>query len=300
MLLSSLPPKIALPFANNASASNVRAIPTPSQQGILQGAASFYDGFPPTCFIPTTSGGTPPFGQDFNGLLNQVTAWNRWQAAGGTVAFDGTFSQAVGGYPYGAIVQSTVTGKLWLNITDGNTTNPDANGAAGWILIYTANFNGGTSAAFANVLFKAFKTSNQALGAQTLTPVTWQTPATNAPPSFASSWDGTTITIGVAGRYRIKAMLNISVNVSGGYVEIDTHIYKNGAALRGGEMTANVGSTAWYGIAAVDTIEDLIVGDQIVIKAIAAATNFNNSQIVYQTADGSNESDTMFEIYRLS
>jgi hypothetical protein len=135
MLLSNLPAKFPVPFANAAGASYIRPIPVPTQVGITPGAASLADGFPQICFIPTTSNGIPPAGQDLNGILNQITAWNRWQNAGGTVPYDATFSAAIGGYPYGAIVQSTVSGKLWMSVVDGNTTNPDS-GGSGWVTAF--------------------------------------------------------------------------------------------------------------------------------------------------------------------
>ncbi|MDP4023716.1 hypothetical protein Q8W71_13855 [Methylobacterium sp. NEAU 140] len=135
MQASQLPAKLTIPFANAAGAGFIRSVPTASQIGINSGAASYTDGFPPVCFSPVGSGGIPPAGQDFNGVLNAITAWTRWQAAGGTVPFDSAFALAVGGYPKGAIVQSTASGVLWLNTADGNSTDPDGGGAANWVRI---------------------------------------------------------------------------------------------------------------------------------------------------------------------
>lgn len=132
MQLSNLPAKIARIWANAASVAYVRPIPAASQQQITPGAASFDDGFPPACFLSTTSGGIPPAGADFNGIIQQITAWNRWQAAGGTVPYDQTFANAIGGYPYGAIVQSKTPGKLWFSTADQNSTDPDSSSAANW------------------------------------------------------------------------------------------------------------------------------------------------------------------------
>jgi hypothetical protein len=134
MQYSQLPSKFPVPFANSAGSGYKRTIPTASQIGILAGAASLTDGFPPLTFQPVGSGGIPPFGQDFNGLLNLVTAWSQWQQAGGTVNYDAAFSTQIGGYPAGAIVKSSVTsGLLWFNTVDNNTTDPDGGGAAGWL-----------------------------------------------------------------------------------------------------------------------------------------------------------------------
>ena len=131
MLVSSVPAKISLPFGANAGGSYIRSIPTPSQIGITNGAASFNDGFPPWCF----NAGGAPSGLDFNGVLNQITAWNRWQAAGGPVYYDATFASNIGGYPAGAVVSSVSTqGQFWLNQLDNNSSNPDT-GGANWLLL---------------------------------------------------------------------------------------------------------------------------------------------------------------------
>src|SRR5574337_2127576 len=129
MLNSSIPNKFPLRWAQNAGGAYIRSIPTTSHVGIQNGAASLNDGFPPLCFQPMGSGGTPPWGEDTNGILNQITAWNQWQQAGAAVQYDGTFSTAVGGYPKHAVVCSTATlGLFWYNTVDNNTTNPDSGG----------------------------------------------------------------------------------------------------------------------------------------------------------------------------
>lgn len=126
------PSKFPIPWANSAGTSYIRSIPTSSQTGVTPGAASLQDGFPPLTFTPISAGGIPPFGQDMNGILNQVTAWLRWLQAGGAVGYDSNFQTAIGGYPSGAIVGSTkIPGLLWRSIVDNNTSNPDS-GGAGW------------------------------------------------------------------------------------------------------------------------------------------------------------------------
>ncbi|ENN86086.1 hypothetical protein RHSP_32139 [Rhizobium freirei PRF 81] len=133
MQLSQIPNKFAIPFANNAGAGYIRAIPQASQIGITNGAASLTDGFPPLNFLPVGSGGVPPFGQDMNGILNQITLWAQWQAAGGSGIFDSAFSTAIGGYPRGATLESTTAGQFWVSSIDNNTNNPDSN-PTGWVL----------------------------------------------------------------------------------------------------------------------------------------------------------------------
>jgi len=131
---SGIPTKFPIPWANSAGGGYVRAIPVASQVGIMNGAASLADGFPPSTFLPISSGGSWPFGQDFNGIVKQITQWLQWIQAGGPVAYDSAFQTAIGGYPNGAVVASAVTAGLsWRSTADNNTTNPDT-GGAGWVL----------------------------------------------------------------------------------------------------------------------------------------------------------------------
>lgn len=133
MQSSSAPAKFPIPFANATVAPYTRPIPQASQIGIQNGAASLTDGFPPAAFSPISAGGSWPWGADFNGLLNQMTAWDRWFQAGGPVFFDATLATAIGGYPKGAMLSSAVTnGLVWISQADNNTTNPDS-GGVNWI-----------------------------------------------------------------------------------------------------------------------------------------------------------------------
>lgn len=130
MQSTAIPTRIQLPFAASAGGTLSRVVPVPSQIGVQDGAASFTTGFPPLNFQPVASGGVPPFGADFNGLMNVVTAWSRWQAAGAPIPWNSAFSAAIGGYPLGAVVASATTfGILWISTVEDNTSNPDAGGA---------------------------------------------------------------------------------------------------------------------------------------------------------------------------
>lgn len=135
MQLSNAPSKIKLPFANNGTKNT---IPVASQIGITAGAASYTDGFPPLTFTPVASGGVPPYGADFNGILNASTAIDRWFAAGAGFVYDSAFAtdSNVGGYPKGARVLRSDGLGYWLNISDNNTTNPES-GGSNWVPDYT-------------------------------------------------------------------------------------------------------------------------------------------------------------------
>ena len=131
MQSTNIPSKIPLPFANAAGSGYVNTIPTASQIGITNGRASLTDGFPPLTFTPIGSGGVPPFGADMNGILKEITAIQQWQEAGGFFPYDSAFSTTVGGYPKGAVLQSSSFNGFWISTAENNTTNPDT-GGAGW------------------------------------------------------------------------------------------------------------------------------------------------------------------------
>lgn len=129
MLSSSPPSKIPVPFANSGTKNT---IPTASQISVTPGAASLTDGFPPLTFTPLAAGGVAPFGADFNGILNRVTAIQQWQTSGGLFAYDAAQSTAIGGYPKGAILVKADASGTWQSLVDNNTSNPDT-GGSGWI-----------------------------------------------------------------------------------------------------------------------------------------------------------------------
>lgn len=132
MQTSGLPTRIAVPFAD---AGTKNTIPVDSQIGITGGAASFTTGFPPLTMTPVSAGGIPPFGADFNGILNAITNAIRWNVAGSGYPFDSTFATAVTGYPKGALLPASDFSGYWLNTQEANTTNPENSTAAttGWV-----------------------------------------------------------------------------------------------------------------------------------------------------------------------
>ena len=135
MLQASVPAKFPIWWASAADPAYVRNIPENSQVGVQDGAASLETGFPPLTFQQLAAGGSPPFGQDFNGILRMITTIQQWQQAGGGWKFDSAFAADIGGYPAGAILQSNlVLSRQWQSTVDGNLTDPDdpAN-ASGWL-----------------------------------------------------------------------------------------------------------------------------------------------------------------------
>ncbi|WP_332613363.1 glycine-rich domain-containing protein [Achromobacter sp. ESBL13] len=134
MQASNAPTKSAVPFANSGTKNT---IPVASQIGITPGLASFTDGFPPLTMTPLAAGGVPPYGADFNGILNFLSAGMRWNQSGGGYTYDSAFATAVGGYPKGALLLRADLSGYWLNVVENNTTNPDT-GGANWLSLFTS------------------------------------------------------------------------------------------------------------------------------------------------------------------
>ncbi|WP_454813756.1 phage tail protein [Labrys neptuniae] len=154
MKYNQIPAKFLIPWGASAGGGFINPIPTASQIAINPGRASLTDGFPPLNFQPVGAGGVPPFGQDMNGILNQITMWNRWQAAGAPIRFDADFCASIGGYPMGAMLSGSTSGTVWLNTVDDNLTNPEGLSPVGWINLATqsASISVGTDTGGANVL----------------------------------------------------------------------------------------------------------------------------------------------------
>jgi hypothetical protein len=134
VLSTNTPEQFPMPWGANAVTPFINSIPVTSQIGIVNGRASLETGFPPLTFVPETAGGTPPFGGDFNGILNLLSRISQWAQAGGGYVFSSDFSTAIGGYPNGAILNSAVVrGRQWLSTADNNTTDPDSVSAANWV-----------------------------------------------------------------------------------------------------------------------------------------------------------------------
>lgn len=126
------PTKIKIPWARDDGTK--ATIPETSQIGIVDGRASFPDGFVPLNGTPKAAGGIPPFKQDMNGILYAITNALKWVCSGGLFKRDATFQTDIGGYPQGAILLKSDNSALWFSTADNNATNPDA-GGAGWLSI---------------------------------------------------------------------------------------------------------------------------------------------------------------------
>lgn len=122
----STPSQITVPFATSGLKNAIPAASNP-----VTGNAGYDAGFPATNMTPKEAGGIPPFGQDFNGILFDITTAIQYLEAGMQFPYSSSFATAVGGYPLGAIVTRTDGAGFWRNTVPNNTTNPETFGA-GW------------------------------------------------------------------------------------------------------------------------------------------------------------------------
>ena len=124
------PPVILEGFGFGAGASYITTpIPFASQQPNPR--ASYTDGFPPQTVGATAT--DPPDVRDFNGILYAATQNIAALLAGQYHEFDSAISAQNTGYALGAIVPAADNSGFWVNLTSGNTNNPDTSAAgSGW------------------------------------------------------------------------------------------------------------------------------------------------------------------------
>lgn len=95
------PPVLQQPFAYNGDKNTIPLNATGDQRASLQ------EGFPPITSVKITEGGIPPERKDFNGLGNLLSSLYFYLQNGGQFTFNQQVSDAIGGYPAGAILTYT-------------------------------------------------------------------------------------------------------------------------------------------------------------------------------------------------
>lgn len=109
---------LTIPFARDAVPDMVNDIPNDPSISEPQ-LASFKQGFPSITTIPLVAGGIPPEGQDFNGILRDITQHIVHQNKGGMYKFAPEVV-AAGGYPEGAVLAANDGLSLWVSLVDDN------------------------------------------------------------------------------------------------------------------------------------------------------------------------------------
>lgn len=120
------PSKFVTPFAESGLKNAI-----PATANNATGKAGFDKGFPERTMLPKASGGIPPSGMDFNGILYDITSAIRYMQAGGRPTYDAEFAATIGGYPSGAVLIGDDGVSVFQNAVAGNETNPNS-GGAGW------------------------------------------------------------------------------------------------------------------------------------------------------------------------
>ena len=159
---SQVPAKFPIAWASAAGTSFVRTIPKNASS--TPGAASLATGFPPLNFQDPDTGGIPPFGEDFNGILNWITEWILWQQSGGLAGYDAAQSTAIGGYYNGAVLISADGTHFWRSTADNNTSDPDT-GGANWQVLQPGAYPWASITGAPDFVQRSeFTGSNQSLG----------------------------------------------------------------------------------------------------------------------------------------
>jgi hypothetical protein len=125
------PVLIPEPFAAAAGPSFINTIPATTAD---PQRAAYDEGFPPLTFQSEGSGGLPPLGQDFNGILNAITQHLFALQGGQLQKYRSDVSTALGGYALGSILAMADGAGYWISTTVNNVTDPDAGGhlRLGW------------------------------------------------------------------------------------------------------------------------------------------------------------------------
>ena len=144
--MSKNPVLIPQAFAANGSKNNIQNTRQPGQD---PEDATWSDGFPNVTMQPIESGGLPPKGMDFNGILNALSATIVHMQKGNLFYFDKAYCDAFGGYQKGAILLADDGTKVFISVADKNTNNPNQNPQS-WEVIAGIGLN----AASASKLFE--------------------------------------------------------------------------------------------------------------------------------------------------
>src|SRR5690348_3743323 len=121
-------------FALNAAPARRNVIPDTTAD---PQRASWDVGYPPQTMTPVVAGGKPMLGPDMNGVLYMLSSHTVYQQSGQPYLWNADVVVAIVGYAAGTLLGSTDGKTLWMNLVDGNITDPDSVGAANWIPLYS-------------------------------------------------------------------------------------------------------------------------------------------------------------------
>ena len=117
---------ISTPFAQEGEKTEIQNV-----TGEFDNSATYRLGFPPLTMQSIRSGGKPPKGTDFNGVLFDITENISFLCKGGRYQYNAGLSTLIGGYPEGSnlLLDDNVTEVV--STVAGNQNNPNAD-MTGW------------------------------------------------------------------------------------------------------------------------------------------------------------------------
>lgn len=126
------PPILPTAIASAAGGSFITNPMPATPPGSPANAASISAGFPPVTMTSELAGGLPPNGQDVNGFLFLLSSHTLYVECGQLYQYNSTLASDIGGYLAGTVLGMADGTGMWLNVTNGNSTDPDT-GGAGWV-----------------------------------------------------------------------------------------------------------------------------------------------------------------------
>lgn len=119
---------ISTPFAQEGEKTEIQNV-----TGEFDNSATYQLGFPPITMQSIHSGGKPPKGTDFNGVLFDITENISFLCKGGRYQHNAGLSALMGGYPKGSnlLLDDNVTEVV--STVAGNQNNPNTD-MTGWVL----------------------------------------------------------------------------------------------------------------------------------------------------------------------
>ncbi len=146
------PTAMQTPIAVNGSKDNIPQYQSSTSEPWY---CSIENGFPDMTMQALNQGGRPPRGQGANGLFYLSTDQKVYLQNGGTITFSEAVSNAIGGYPMGAILDYVYLGvyNKVISLVDDNTVNFLTDGVdnVNWQLLTIGNGGGGGGEIGANV-----------------------------------------------------------------------------------------------------------------------------------------------------
>ena len=127
---------IPLAFAVNGAKNVIQKV---RQQSQGEDVATWSDGWGLRTMLPKETGGLPPDGRDFNGVLYALSDHAVHRQNGEQIRFDPAKVSEIGGYPFGALVQSDDGLRTYRSLINNNTFNPNSESIVNRWMIYAGD-----------------------------------------------------------------------------------------------------------------------------------------------------------------